>query len=376
MKNVFIVAFIVASCVAVSVNGLSINEEQIVAKDEATTPSLFADSCQQCAAEHKGNYYCASNGKCTDWHVTCALDCKVPCESTKACNGCAKEDNCSCAECQSQGYSTYCPLANECYNTLTTCGISCGSESDCISTSTCAPRGVCTAAQANQCNGTQTCCLNSNGSPFCSPYPNATCCQYESLTCPVGYTCYPPGHKCLPIPPSPPANCAKCEQVVAKIEATGCADCTTLFPALSWLCALIQKLGLCAWIENSALPPANVCAMMGFCGDEGCGCGYCRPQLYGQWCLSLPNKCPASSASGFGTLAIAKPPLPQVHFPTIEARDAHYAAKIKETVRTLEERHTSVEAFNAKRADVKVGNYCVDGMCDAATVGCCLTCAP
>jgi len=80
--------------------------------------------------------------------------------------------------------------------------------------------------------------------------------------------------------------------------------------------------------------------------------------------------------TGFGALAIAKPPQPQVHFPTIEARDAHYAAKIQETVRTLEDRHTSVEAFNAQRDSIKDGNYCVDGMCDVATVGCCLTCAP
>ena len=366
----FVLAFLVAAAVVVG------SSEAALSTKKTTSEAIFGGSCQSCASSGK-DYYCASNGKCFDWHVTCAIDCKVPCESTKACNGCSNGYNCSCAECESSGYSTYCPLANECYNTLTTCGISCGSEADCLSTSTCAPRGVCTSSQASQCNSTQTCCMDDNGSPFCSPYPNATCCQYNQLTCPTGYICYPPGGQCLPLPPSPPADCSDCEKIVAKLEETGCADCSTLFPALSWLCALIQKLGLCSWIENNVMPPENVCAMMGFCGEEGCGCGYCRPQLYGQWCLSLPNKCPSKSIqASFGSLAVAKPPQPKKNFPTPEARNAHFGAKIKDTVRTLEERHGSVEAYKAKRAATKFGNYCVDGMCDASNVGCCLTCAP
>lgn len=322
----------------------------------AIVTCVASATCQDCANKGK-SWYCPSNSKCFGDHPLCALDCKDPCQDTKSCNTCYEGYNCTCGQCAETGFSYYCPMANECYHSLTTCAISCGNDADCFPTSSCVPPSDCSASQAAVCNTTQTCCLDDKSNAFCAPYANATCCQVGQMTCPQGYVCYPPENKCLPPPPSPPPECTECQQIVSSIESGSCSKCSQLFPAFSWLCSLISMLGLCTWIEQKEMTPLNVCEMIGFCGDEGCTCGYCRPQLYGQWCLSLPNNCPAAGAR----------PVKAPTFATERDRNEHYGRTIGRVVGRL-------EAHKRERGANRIGNFCVDSVCEEEHLGCCLTC--
>jgi hypothetical protein len=299
-------------------------------------------NCEQCSQDGYG-WFCRSNSQCYSYHWDCGLECDTPCENVVACQaGCYQGYNCTCSQCQSQGYSYFCSGANECYDSYATCSVSCQYTADCQPTTVCAPRMTC---QGNgKCNATQTCCVDSNGEQFCAPYAGAVCCEYNQMACPSNHTCDPPSGQCMPPPANPSANCKECQQVVSFIESHGCGACASAFPALAWLCNLVNEMGLCNYIVSRELPPLNMCEIIGFCGEGGCTCGYCRPSLYGQACLSLPNVCPSSSA--------------------IMNRSNLSGAVIRAS------RHLRGDSNKARASD-----FCVDGTCDDNHNGCCLTCA-
>lgn len=311
--------------------------------------------CIQCA-DAGYSYWCSSNQECYSYDAECGVDCNAPCENVVGCTGCHQGYNCSCTQCQQKGYGYYCTTAHECYDTETSCDVSCG-EAGCLSTQTCAPPMKCPNSNCQDQNS--TCCIDSNLQQFCVP-GQVTCCDYENMTCPIGTTCDPPQGTCEPPPPTPSSECLECQKVMTFIEQNGCTEfedvCSTQFPEL--LCTVIVESGLCNYIIGHMLPAQNACEMIGFCGGGTCPCGYCNPTLYGQWCLSVPNVCPGQGAAGQSR------------------RFAQYPFNASSNVRgelipfRSRHQHLVPRAGTRRGADV-----CLDGWCDASSLGCCLTCA-
>jgi len=254
---------------------------------------------------------------------------------------------------------------------------------------------VCGGIAATACGADNSCCIDAdNGQPFCVPGPNATCCNWHTNTCPAGTSCDPPANACNP-PPPPGSNtsleCSACKAVVNKALSKGCDEACAILGPFEDLCTLLMDHGLCAYILeklNLGQQPADICEMVGACGAHGtCICGYCQPAFYGQWCLSLPNHCPAGSV----VAADAKDSSESIAHPRSvrngSAGDAHrldqrspwawkpagdVAPDVKDVgpFRGWRIPHRSGTGARAG------GDDCVDHVCEAAKQGCCLTCAP
>jgi hypothetical protein len=172
--------------------------------------------------------------------------------------------------------------------------------------------------------------------------------MYYSNTCPHGAVCDPPSGGCV-APAPQTSGCQLCLKVVNYIEEHGCVDlCKELpIPGADILCEIIEDLGVCSdivkWIQ-SGWSSVEACGMVGYCGSGTCKCGYCTPPLYANYCLSLPNECPKTS----------------------------YRRVFEQWMH--DERHSPNAAKKKKRLGGT--DVCVDGWCDASTLGCCLTCAP
>jgi hypothetical protein len=308
--------------------------------------AAMLSSCTSCKAGGK-DYFCTTTGACFDYHWDCSLDCHGPCQPTTSCKACASGSDCSCAQCKAVGYSAYCATAKECYDSEETCGISCAKDRNCVPTATCGAAMTC-AADSTLCAAGQTCCVSSNATRFCSPFPKAVCCTFGNMSCPAGHVCDPPTGTCVPPAPATP-HCTSCMKIVKHIESVGCADVSKEF-SNSTICELIVKLKVCSEIVTlleAGYTPLEACSSIGICGTGSCPCGYCTPPLYGQACLAAPNTCPAS-------------------VPSLRLFGQWVA----------DERRSTKRGAAAAEARGGGGEFCVDGHCTAGNVGCCLTCAP
>jgi len=292
----------------------------------------YGCTCPQCA-DSGYSYFCPSNSECYSYEATCGTACQVPCQPTTTCGQ-------TCQQCQQSAYDYYCPSPyNTCYNSYATCDISC--PVTCVNTQTCSPNITCTPAQSSSCNSsTQTCCMSSQGEAFCSDYPNAVCCNIDTMSCPRGTICDPITKGCAQ-PDNGTLACQVCEKIMGTIIEKGCEYACEVFNT-SIECIIIKELDLCDWIEKeleSFESPQQACGMFGLCGGGTCDCGYCTPQLYGQYCMSVPNTCPPSGR--------------------LQARSWHL-------------RGGSALPTPVNKGS---GDFCLDGECDSSHIGCCLTCA-
>jgi hypothetical protein len=182
------------------------------------------------------------------------------------------------------------------------------------------------------CLKNQTCCvLDSTGQPGCFAGANATCCGFHDEACPSGFVCDPIKNNCAPVDNS--TLCEGCLETVPVIESAGCEyACQLIPPPFDYVCDFVVKAtNLCERIGNwttHGLNAAAICGEIGLCGGGSCKCGFCTKWTGNDTrCLSLPNKCP----SGFEALADAD-------------------------------------------ADAEDLAICLNGKCDASSIGCCLTC--
>jgi hypothetical protein len=259
--------------------------------------------------------------------------------------------NCTCNECNVNGYSYWCASNNECYSHSFTCDYECSGS--CTNTLGCALPVACSSAQDAACNAQgSACCLDSDAKAFCAP-SGSTCCNYANVTCTNGTTCDVPAQSCVTPPSNYSAECKKCLNFISEIENDGCdavvTYCALLPPPFNAMCVYLIHAGLCQKIIQylaGGLTPLTICEMIpliNLCASGlTCECGYCQPAMYGNWCLALDAACPAAR-----NLNASKSlrQLPSGSSPLLSDR-------------------------------VKSRNICVDGICDESNAGCCLTCAP
>jgi hypothetical protein len=251
---------------------------------------------------------------------------------------CSDGDNCTCLECNVNGYSYFCSDNQECYSEEVECGFECSGS--CTSTSNCALPVACSASQSSECSG--ECCLDSDANPFCA-LAGSVCCNYAQMTCTSGTVCDPPTGQCVTPATNYTAGCTACMKLVNNIESDGCSDvqtyCALLPIPFNAICVYAMNAGLCTTILNylaGDLTPLTICEMiplMNLCATGlTCECSYCQPAMYGNWCLALDATCPSSGG---------------------------VARSVNHTQRNVGGR-----------------DICFDGSCDESNAGCCLTCAP
>lgn len=254
---------------------------------------------------------------------------------------CSDGDNCTCSECNVDGYSYWCEDNQECYSVGAECDFECSGS--CTSTQNCSLPVACSASQSAGCSG-QECCLDSDANPFCAP-AGSVCCNYNQMTCTAGTACDAPTGSCVTPPTNYSSSCQQCMSLINKIESDGCSDAQTYCDMLpipfNLMCVYLMKGGLCEKIVQylaGDLTPLTICEMiplLNLCATGlTCECGYCQPAMYGNWCLALDATCPSSASGAKGLLS--------------RNGTAHVSGK----------------------------NVCFDGTCDESNAGCCLTCAP
>mmetsp|Transcript_17602 Transcript_17602/g.44852 ORF Transcript_17602/g.44852 Transcript_17602/m.44852 type:complete len:181 (-) Transcript_17602:141-683(-) len=135
-----------------------------------------------------------------------------------------------------------------------------------------------------------------------------------------------------PIAPLAANYCSICETVVGAVAKAGAAGCSSvcaligLPPPLNKICEFIVATScekILDWIGEGSTSEL-ICHKLSFCGID-CVCGGCTPDVFNDRCLSVPNHCPAPNT-------------------------------------TITSGRTSTNTF------------CLDGVCSADTLGCCLTC--
>jgi hypothetical protein len=310
---------------------------------------------------------------------------------------CSNGDNCDCTACAVSGFRYFCQGANECHETSVSCSLGCDDVGQCVDTSTCLPSTTCNAEFAAQCPPGGTCCTYFQGTPasfstqdYCVDEPATCCTAYGGgpWHCPTNYTCDAVTSQCLEPPPTTPSlECTVCRKVVGYIISReggkACnAACDVLIDMgteMVEFCQFAMKAGLCKYIMKEIganRGPAEICDAAGACTNGTCPCGYCSPANFAQWCLALDHQCPSDDRRmRTSNLSAVEPPRKPL------GGDA--TVLLTTTLR----QHLKFENVTGElgpfadwsvvpRLVSPVSGVCADGMCDAGSMGCCLTCAP
>ncbi|KAL6075749.1 hypothetical protein QOT17_003445 [Balamuthia mandrillaris] len=148
--------------------------------------------------------------------------------------------------------------------------------------------------------------------------------------------------------------CDICHAALEFLYQKGCtASCSLLEPPLNYVCTFIEStIGLCKkilhWLSNG-VGFKKACNLLGFCGNTTCLCGECTEYEWDARCLSVPNHCPDDSRA-----PLMLPP-PQRYRAELTQPNPPFQGAIR---------------LAARSDDV----WCVNGVCEEATTGCCLTC--
>lgn len=338
---------------------------------------------------------------------------------------CSGGNNCTCTQCNLAGYSYFCGNSESdvgtCYSLDASCVAEC--SSNCYETSGCGLPIVCSNAQASSCQSAGlNCCLDSTGTPFCTQ--GSVCCNYETMVCSSGTVCDPVSGDCI-TPNTNTTACEACQFAMKVLYEYGNSYCDKYCDLLPYpfngMCIVLEKLGInfCTdileWLE-SGFTPLAVCEMMplGICsGGATCACGYCVPQFYGQWCLSLPNHCPSGGSGSDADsheaqgLRVTGNMLKRAAVTNLSSNQSAKVIPLENHSASAAEYEKRVAAFvtamtvtaqkyraagreaeaatiekHVSRAEQQLlrpmheRELCFNGMCNASYVGCCLTCAP
>ena len=299
---------------------------------------------------------------------------------------CSNGDNCGCTACAVSGFRYFCQGANECHETSLSCSLGCDDVGQCVDTSTCVPPTTCSQI-GESCGEGNTCCTYFQGTPanFSTQAQcwtgDVTCCP-GGWACPANYSCDGVTQQCTPPSPSPSEECTMCRTVVSHIIGNGdgaCDSACDLLGPLDPFCELAMEAGLCDYIMKEIganRGPAEICDAAGACSEGSCACGYCSPANFAQWCLALDHQCPSDDRRmRTSNLSAVEPP----------RKPAGGDATVLLT--TTLRQHLKFENVTGElgpfadwsvvpRLVSPVSGVCADGMCDAGSMGCCLTCAP